>query len=72
MDFAPFVRAIMASLIFSAIGLVAFLVAFKILTWFLPFSLKDELERDNNVAVGVLVGAMMLGLAVIIAAAIHG
>ena len=72
MDFTPFIRGIVASLVFSAIGLGAFLVAFKILTWFLPFSLKDELEKDHNVAVGVLVGAMMLGLAVIIAAAIHG
>lgn len=37
-----------------------------------PFSLRKELEDDQNVAIGILVGAVFLGIAVIVAAAIQG
>jgi putative membrane protein len=37
-----------------------------------PFSIRKEIEEDQNIALGILIGAIMLGLAIIIAAAIHG
>ena len=66
------VRGIIGSLLFTGVGLIAFIVAYKVIEKVMPFSLRKELEEDQNVAVGVLMGAMMLGLAIIIAAAIHG
>jgi len=72
MDLAPLIRAIVASIIFSSIGLVMFFIAWRALQWLLPFSIRKELEEDQNVALGVVIGSIMLGLAVIIAAAIHG
>jgi uncharacterized membrane protein YjfL (UPF0719 family) len=65
-------KPIVTSLVFSVIGLVMFLIAFKAITWLSPFPIRKELEEDQNVAVGILLGAVMLGLAIIIAAAIHG
>ncbi len=38
----------------------------------MPFDLNKELAEDQNTAVGVLVGSVMLGLALIIASAMHG
>ena len=38
----------------------------------LPFSIMKEIEHDQNVALGVVMGAILLGLAIIVAAAIHG
>jgi putative membrane protein len=56
---------------FTVLGLVMFAVAYKVLGWILPFSIRKELEEDQNTAVGIVLGCMMLGLSIIIAAAIH-
>ena len=66
------VNQILASLIYSAIGIVIFIIAYKIIEKLLPFSLTKELSEDDNTAVGVLMGSVMIGLAIIIASAIHG
>lgn len=63
---------LLASVVYSAIGIVIFIVAYKVMEKVLPFDVGKELHADQNTAVGVLLGAMMLGLAIIIASAIHG
>lgn len=68
----PVVKAIVGSVVYSGIGLGMFVTAYRVMQWILPFSLRKELEEDQNIAIGVMMGAMMLGLAIIIAAAIHG
>jgi uncharacterized membrane protein YjfL (UPF0719 family) len=65
------VSSIVGSVLYSAIGIVIFIVAYKLMEWFLPFDVDKELSEDQNVAVGVVVGSVLIGLAVIIAAAIH-
>ncbi len=64
-------HSVLGSILYSVIGIVFFIVAYKLMEWFLPFDVNKELAEDHNTAVGVVVGAVMLGLAVIIAAAIH-
>ena len=63
---------LVSALVFAVLGIVIFLAAFKIAEKFLPFNLVKELTEDDNVAVGVLMAAVILGLAIIIAAAING
>ena len=63
---------VLAALIYSAIGIIIFVFAYKLAEKLLPFDLDKELAEDQNTAVGVLMGSMMLGLALIIASAIHG
>ena len=65
-------RQITGTLTFVAIGIVTFLIAFFIITKITPFSIRKEIEDDQNTALAVLIGAVLLGLAQIIAAAIHG
>jgi uncharacterized membrane protein YjfL (UPF0719 family) len=38
----------------------------------LPFSLRKEFEDDQNTALGIVLGCLILGISIIIAAAIHG
>jgi uncharacterized membrane protein YjfL (UPF0719 family) len=61
-----------ASLVFVAIGIVAFAVAFFIIAKITPFSIRKEIEQDQNTSLSILIGSVILGLAIIIAAAIHG
>jgi uncharacterized membrane protein YjfL (UPF0719 family) len=61
-----------ATLIYATVGIAIFMLAFKLAQRFLPFDLVKELVEDDNVAVGILMAAVILGLALIIASAIHG
>lgn len=59
-------------LIFTLIGLVIFGIAFLLVEKLTPFSIRKEIEEDQNTALGIVLGAIILGLAQIIAAAISG
>jgi uncharacterized membrane protein YjfL (UPF0719 family) len=61
-----------ASLVYALLGILIFMLAFKLAQRFLPFDVVKELVEDDNVAVGILMAAVILGLALIIASAIHG
>jgi len=58
--------------IFVVIGLVVFAIAFLIVVLVSPFSVKKEIEEDQNTALAVIIGAFIIGIAMIIAAAIQG
>ena len=60
------------TVIFVAIGLIVFAIAFLIVVLVAPFSVKKEIEDDQNMALAVIIGAIIIGIAVIIGAAIHG
>jgi putative membrane protein len=63
---------IATTVIFVLIGLIVFAVAFLIVVLVAPFSVKKEIEDDQNVALAVIIGAVIIGIAMIISAAIHG
>jgi putative membrane protein len=64
------IRVVVESVIFVGIGLVVFLVAFFLMTKLAPFSIRKEIEEDQNTSLGILMGSVIIGLAIIIAAAI--
>lgn len=63
---------LLAAAVFSALGLVILGVVWLILVKVLPFSLRKEMEDDQNIALGIVLGSLILGISLIIAAAIHG
>ena len=65
-------KALVSSVVFSAVGLVFFAIAFVILQKVLPFSLRKEIEEDQNTALGIVLGSIVIGIAMIVSAAIHG
>ncbi len=58
--------------VFSLLGVVLFGLVLLVIVKITPFSIRKELEEDQNIALGILLGSIMLGLAIIVAAAIHG
>jgi putative membrane protein len=60
------------SVLFSAVGVVIYVVGFIVLDKVTPYQLWREICEKQNVALSILVGSMAIGLALIIAAAIHG
>ncbi len=65
-------EVLVTTLIFVVIGLIFFGIAFFILDKLTPFSIRKEIEDDQNTALGVVIGSMLIGVAIIIAAAIQG
>lgn len=65
-------RPVVDSVLYSALGTAVLLVAFAAIERILPFSLRKEVAEDQNVALGIILGAFILGVAVIISAAIRG
>jgi uncharacterized membrane protein YjfL (UPF0719 family) len=63
---------ITTTIIFVSIGLVVFAIAFLIVVLVAPFSVKKEIEEDQNISLAVIIGSIIIGIAMIISAAIHG
>lgn len=72
MDLTALTNHLVAAAVFSLLGVVVFLLALWLFARCVPFSLRKEVEEDQNIAVGVIVGSMIIGLSMIIAAAISG
>lgn len=60
------------SIVYAVLGIVIFSLAFWLVTVVTPFSVRKEIEEDQNVALGVIIGAFILGIAFIIGSAITG
>lgn len=71
-SWAPFIKALIASLVYCLIGIVMFAASFLIIKMVTPFSIRKEIEDDQNTALAVLIGSVILGLSIIIAAAVGG
>ena len=64
---------LVSALIFSVVGLVAFGVAYAVFDVITPkVSVWKEIVEKQNVAVSIFLAAMVLGISMIISAAIHG
>ena len=57
---------------YSALGMVLFAVAFFIMVKIAPFSVRKEIEEDQNTSLAILMGSVLIGISLIVAAAIHG
>ena len=66
------IDTVVQSVIFVSIGLVVFGIAFWLITKVTPFSIRKEIEDDQNTALGIVIGSVIIGLALIISAAIGG
>jgi putative membrane protein len=59
------------ALVFAFLGIVIFVIAFAIVDKLTPYHLWKEIVEDHNTALAILVGAMSIGMCIIIAAAVH-
>ena len=62
---------VVTTLVFVLIGLIVFALAFLVITKVAPFSVRKEIEDDQNIALAIVIGSVILGSALIIAAAVH-
>lgn len=63
---------LLVATVFSFLGLLILGLVWLVLAKLLPFSLRKEMEDDQNTALGIVLGCIILGISIIIAASIHG
>ena len=63
---------LVTTLVFVVLGLIIFALAFFVIGKATPFSVRKEIEEDHNVALAIVIASVILGTALIIAAAVHG
>ena len=64
------IHHLLLTLLYSGIGVAVFAVTLYLMSVLSPFSIKKEIEEDQNTALGVIMGSILIGLALIISAAI--
>ncbi len=64
-------QSLLSALSFALLGVIVFGFAFWLITKISPFSIRKEIETDQNTALGIVIASVILGIAWIIAAAIH-
>ncbi|MGZ5194100.1 MAG: DUF350 domain-containing protein [Ramlibacter sp.] len=64
--------AVLGSILYALIGVIVFWLSFIIIDKMTPYNLWHEIVEKHNVALGIVVGAMSLGISIIVAAAVHG
>ena len=72
MNLPPYMNVFINTVSYTLFGVIVFGIAFWAMVKISPFSIRKELETDHNTAVAVVMAAVILGLAIIIAAALHG
>jgi putative membrane protein len=65
-------KYVINSLVFSLLGVIVFWVSFIIIDKITPYDLWRELVEKRNQPLAIVAAAMCLGVAIIVAAAIHG
>jgi putative membrane protein len=68
---ANHVRGIVDSLIYSVLGIVILVTLFWFVQRLLPFSIKKEIEEDQNISLGIILAAFIIGISMIIAAVLR-
>ena len=64
-------KTLVAVLAFSSLGILLFALPFLIIVKVTPFSLRKEIEEDQNTALAIIIASVIIGIALIVSAAIH-
>jgi putative membrane protein len=70
MNLVP-IANIVSALLFTVLGIIVFVMAFVVMDKITPYHLWKEIVQEHNIALAILVGAMSIGICIIIASAIH-
>lgn len=71
MDLIHF-QPIVNSIIYSVLGFVILIIAYFIIEKMTPENTWKEVVEKNNIAVAIVLAAFIIGISMIISAAIHG
>jgi uncharacterized membrane protein YjfL (UPF0719 family) len=61
---------LLAMVVFAIVGILLMVLGFKVFDWITPhIDIQKELAEKNNIAVGIVIGSVIIGVALVVAAA---
>jgi putative membrane protein len=70
MNWSNYIYGILDTGIYSLFGIVMMVIGFLVIVIISPFSIKKEIAEDQNTALGIIIGSVILGISIIIASVI--
>jgi len=65
------ISSVVNAIVYAAIGIAIFIAAFLVIDKVTPYNLWKEIVQEHNTALAILLGAMSVGICIIIASAVH-
>lgn len=66
MDWGNLLKNVLDTVIFSLVGIAMMGIGIGLVVLISPFSVKKEVEDDQNISLGIIMGAIIIGIAIII------
>ena len=63
---------LVSAIVYSILGVVVFGAVFLFTVKLAPFNVIKEIEEDHNTSLAIVIGSVIIGIALIISAAITG
>lgn len=60
------------AVIFGVLGIILIIAGYRIFDWVSPIDVEKELSEKNNIAVAIVCAAVIIGISIVIHAAISG
>jgi len=70
--FETLARGLVSTVAYSLVGILFFAMAFWLMEKLTPFSLRKEIEEDENDALAMIMSAVVIGISLIIMGALLG
>jgi uncharacterized membrane protein YjfL (UPF0719 family) len=61
-------KPLILSTIFTVVGIILFALSLLVIIKVSPFSVRKEIEDDQNTSLGIIIGAVIIGISIILAA----
>ena len=69
LDWETRLPVMLETVIYFVIAFLFFGIAIVVCDKLVPFSIRKEIEEDHNVSLGIVIGSALIGLSMIVAAA---
>lgn len=66
------IKPVVSTLIIGAVAIALLFISVWLMEKLSPFSLRKEIEDDHNVSAAIVIGAIVIGVALVIAAVAQG
>ncbi len=70
MDWTTHIHELLLTVVYFVVGFALFGLAIIVMDRMTPFSIRKEIEQDQNTALAILIGAALIAIAIVLAAVI--
>ena len=71
MDYKHELLQLLSTVVYFVVGLGLFGLSVLLIEKVTPFSIRKEIEEDQNVCLGIVIGSLFIALGIVLAAAIR-